>query len=247
MRAMDVMTTEVVSVGPDTTVQDLAKLISERGISGVPVVENGRLVGIVSEGDLLHRAETGTERRTQRRRWRWRGLADDLYPRGGRRLRQRGRHCPGEERRATDRRSRQSGRGSAPRRISSMPSCTRFSFSACFTAIPIRETCSSRPMAASVFTISASSGLSTAIRAGAWPSIRTPSCVRTQTGCSMPGSLSAFSAARSIASRSGVSLPKSSPTARPCRSGNGRSPKRFCGLRVSAARRTSFCPITSWC
>jgi CBS domain-containing protein len=65
------MTTAVVTVGPDTTVQDLAKLLSERGLSGVPVVDNGRLVGIVSEGDLLHRAETGTERRMARRRWRW--------------------------------------------------------------------------------------------------------------------------------------------------------------------------------
>ena len=71
MRAMDVMTTAVVTVSPDNAVQDLAKLISERGISGVPVVENGHLVGMVSEGDLLHRAETGTERRTARRRWRW--------------------------------------------------------------------------------------------------------------------------------------------------------------------------------
>jgi hypothetical protein len=35
------------------------------------VVENGRLAGVVSEGDLLHRAETGTERRTARRRGRW--------------------------------------------------------------------------------------------------------------------------------------------------------------------------------
>jgi CBS domain-containing protein len=71
MRAMDVMTTAVITVSLDSTVQDLAKLMSERGISGVPVVENGRLVGIVSEGDLLHRAESGTERRTARRRWRW--------------------------------------------------------------------------------------------------------------------------------------------------------------------------------
>jgi CBS domain-containing protein len=71
MRAMDVMTTAVVTVSPDSTVQDLAKLMSDRGISGVPVVENARLIGIVSEGDLLHRAETGTERRTARRRWRW--------------------------------------------------------------------------------------------------------------------------------------------------------------------------------
>jgi len=72
MRAMDVMTTNVITVGPDKTVQEVALLLSERGISGVPVVDtSGRVIGIVSEGDLLHRAETGTERRTQRRRARW--------------------------------------------------------------------------------------------------------------------------------------------------------------------------------
>jgi CBS domain-containing protein len=72
MRAMDVMTTPVITVAPDTTVQDLAKLLSEKGISGVPVVEGGdRIVGVASEGDLLHRAETGTERRLQRRRSWW--------------------------------------------------------------------------------------------------------------------------------------------------------------------------------
>ncbi|MGA8380504.1 MAG: CBS domain-containing protein, partial [Stellaceae bacterium] len=72
MRAMDVMTTPVITVDPETTVQDLAKLLSEKGISGVPVCEGGdRLVGIVSEGDLLHRAETGTERRLQKRRSWW--------------------------------------------------------------------------------------------------------------------------------------------------------------------------------
>jgi CBS domain-containing protein len=72
MRAMDVMTTPVITVTSDTTVQDLAKLLSEKGISGVPVVEGGdRIVGVVSEGDLLHRAETGTERRLQRRRSWW--------------------------------------------------------------------------------------------------------------------------------------------------------------------------------
>jgi CBS domain-containing protein len=76
MRAMDVMTTEVISVNPDTSVQALAALLSERGISGVPVVDaEGRVVGIVSEGDLLHRVETGTERlpeaRTRRRRSWW--------------------------------------------------------------------------------------------------------------------------------------------------------------------------------
>jgi CBS domain-containing protein len=72
MRAMDVMTTNVITVRPGTPVQEVAKILSEQGISGVPVVDAGnRLVGIVSEGDLLHRVETGTERRVQRRRRSW--------------------------------------------------------------------------------------------------------------------------------------------------------------------------------
>jgi len=79
MRAMDVMTTNVITVEPNTSVQELATLLSERGISGVPVVDrDSRLVGIVTEGDLLHRTETGTERRIQRRRSRWLdGFASD--------------------------------------------------------------------------------------------------------------------------------------------------------------------------
>lgn len=83
MRAIDVMTTEVISVGPDTSVQMLAALLSERGISGVPVVDaEGRVVGVVSEGDLLHRVETGTERRPEgraerRRSWWLEGIASD--------------------------------------------------------------------------------------------------------------------------------------------------------------------------
>jgi CBS domain-containing protein len=72
MRAMDVMTTDVITVDPDMTVQDLAKLLAERGISGAPVVDSsGRLVGIISEGDLLHRAEIGTARRHRIRRRSW--------------------------------------------------------------------------------------------------------------------------------------------------------------------------------
>ncbi len=72
MHAMDIMTTNVITVRPEMPVQELALLLAERGISGVPVVDaDNRLVGIVSEGDLLHRAETGTARRTQRRRARW--------------------------------------------------------------------------------------------------------------------------------------------------------------------------------
>jgi CBS domain-containing protein len=70
MRAMDVMTTDVITVDPDTTVQDLARLFAERGISGAPVVDSsGPLV--VSEGDLLHRAEIGTARRHRERRRSW--------------------------------------------------------------------------------------------------------------------------------------------------------------------------------
>jgi CBS domain-containing protein len=72
MRAADVMTAPVITVDPNTSVTALAALLCERGISGVPVVDaEGRMVGIVSEGDLLHRAELGTEERwtKQRRSW----------------------------------------------------------------------------------------------------------------------------------------------------------------------------------
>jgi CBS domain-containing protein len=65
MRAMDVMTSEVITVDESATVPELAKLLAEHGISAVPVVdEHNQVIGIVSEGDLLHRAETGTERRS---------------------------------------------------------------------------------------------------------------------------------------------------------------------------------------
>src|ERR1700751_1147786 len=64
MRAADVMTSDVITVGEDASVQEAAKLMAEHGISAVPVVDReGRMVGMGSEGDLLHRAETGTERR----------------------------------------------------------------------------------------------------------------------------------------------------------------------------------------
>lgn len=54
MRARDFMTTPVLTVRPDTTVKDVAKLLLRHAISAVPVVDDdGRLVGIVSELDLL--------------------------------------------------------------------------------------------------------------------------------------------------------------------------------------------------
>jgi CBS domain-containing protein len=68
MRARDAMVRAVVTASPDTTVEKLARLMINLRISGVPVLDgDGRLVGIVTEGDLLRRAETGTER--HRSRW----------------------------------------------------------------------------------------------------------------------------------------------------------------------------------
>jgi CBS domain-containing protein len=58
MQAKDIMTTEVVTVTPEDTVEEVAKIISERGISGIPVVDvSGKLVGIVSEGDIITRSK----------------------------------------------------------------------------------------------------------------------------------------------------------------------------------------------
>jgi CBS domain-containing protein len=67
MRATEIMTPNVITIGEDASVAEVAKLLVERGISAVPVVDKDhRVVGMVSEGDLLHRTETGTE---QRRSW----------------------------------------------------------------------------------------------------------------------------------------------------------------------------------
>jgi CBS domain-containing protein len=64
MKARDVMVSPVITVKPSSSVREVAKLFLERRISAVPVVnDRGKLVGIVSEGDLMHRAEAGTERR----------------------------------------------------------------------------------------------------------------------------------------------------------------------------------------
>ena len=58
MNAKDVMTKDVVFVGPDSSTRTVAALLSARGISAVPVVDAaGSLVGMVSEGDLIGRKE----------------------------------------------------------------------------------------------------------------------------------------------------------------------------------------------
>jgi CBS domain-containing protein len=68
MNAADIMARPVVSVTPEATVADVARLMLDNRISGLPVIDrSGALVGIISEGDLLRRAETGTIRR--RPRW----------------------------------------------------------------------------------------------------------------------------------------------------------------------------------
>jgi CBS-domain-containing membrane protein len=62
MRASDIMVKDVVTVDPDATIQAVAEILVAKRISGLPVVDSaGSLVGIVSEGDLLRRAESGTE------------------------------------------------------------------------------------------------------------------------------------------------------------------------------------------
>jgi CBS domain-containing protein len=63
MKAADVMTTEVVSIGPETSVRHIAQLMLRHRVSALPVLDDdGRLVGIVSEGDLMRRAELGSDR-----------------------------------------------------------------------------------------------------------------------------------------------------------------------------------------
>jgi CBS-domain-containing membrane protein len=62
------MTTDVVTVSPESGVRDIAKQMVEHHISGLPVVDAaGRLVGIVTDGDLYRRVELGTGK--QRSSW----------------------------------------------------------------------------------------------------------------------------------------------------------------------------------
>lgn len=49
----EVMTEEVVSVGPDDTLEDLAEIFLHKKANPVPVIDNGKLVGIVSRADIV--------------------------------------------------------------------------------------------------------------------------------------------------------------------------------------------------
>lgn len=62
MRAQDIMTRAVSTAHPETPLADIARRMVNERISGLPVVDDaGKLIGVVTEGDLLRRCETGTE------------------------------------------------------------------------------------------------------------------------------------------------------------------------------------------
>ena len=68
MKVRDVMTSPVISIEPESPVLEAVHIMLQRHISGLPVVDKeGHLVGIMTEGDLLRRVETGTQHR--RPRW----------------------------------------------------------------------------------------------------------------------------------------------------------------------------------
>lgn len=63
MHAIDVMTRDVVTVRPDTDVAEAVELLSKHDVSALPVVDaEANLIGIISEADLVHRVELGTEK-----------------------------------------------------------------------------------------------------------------------------------------------------------------------------------------
>ncbi|MEH6579174.1 MAG: CBS domain-containing protein [Amphritea sp.] len=64
MQAADIMTTDVITVSLTTEIREIAELLLKHRISAVPVVDaEQRVLGIVSEGDLLRRVENDTEQR----------------------------------------------------------------------------------------------------------------------------------------------------------------------------------------
>jgi CBS domain-containing protein len=76
VKAQDIMTRDVVTVGPDTSIPEIATILVKKHISGVPVLtDRGEIIGMVSQSDLLHRVEIGTEGETRRMSW-FRNLAD---------------------------------------------------------------------------------------------------------------------------------------------------------------------------
>ncbi|MGB8990760.1 MAG: CBS domain-containing protein [Desulfobaccales bacterium] len=57
LHARDIMTTDVLTVSPETSIAELSKILENRKIGGVPVVDKGgRLVGVITQNDLVERA-----------------------------------------------------------------------------------------------------------------------------------------------------------------------------------------------
>lgn len=59
LRVIDIMSHDVIAVDEETPVNEIAALLTERKIKRVPVVENGKLVGIVSRADIVHAVAEG--------------------------------------------------------------------------------------------------------------------------------------------------------------------------------------------
>jgi len=78
MRAHQIMTRQVITTTPDASIADAARVLLQHHISGLPVVNDiGQLVGVVSEGDFLRRAEIGTQRRRSRWLRIWAGSGEE--------------------------------------------------------------------------------------------------------------------------------------------------------------------------
>src|SRR4030042_405400 len=58
LKVRDVMTSPVVSISPDTSVKDASALLAQKNVSGLPVVDGDRVVGIFSEADVLRSMKT---------------------------------------------------------------------------------------------------------------------------------------------------------------------------------------------
>jgi CBS domain-containing protein len=78
MKASDVMTRDVVTFAPDTPIQQIARTFRELGISGAPVVEDDKVIGVVTEVDII-------ARHARPRYPRYFPLLDAMIPIGGQR------------------------------------------------------------------------------------------------------------------------------------------------------------------
>ncbi len=73
MRASDIMTSPVITVSPKTPLHDVVDILLAQRISGVLVMEDDKVVGVIGDGDMLHRHEVGTDRWAEYRTW-WQRL-----------------------------------------------------------------------------------------------------------------------------------------------------------------------------